>query len=287
MASSILSLPKLRISPHKVISAQIYDFLRKHITETNITPGTILSENSLSKHFNVSRQPVREALMRLSYEGMLRVMPQRGSVVERISVSEIRQTVFVRTAIEKECVLNITNLKPKDREECLLQLERVLQQQKRLLQDEEDKDIRAAYLRLDDLFHERLCAISGTNMAWNTIQSLKGQMDRIRFLTFDKDVTPPETVTHEHEEIFAHLKTGDMKQCLVLLSQHLSNIIDTQKPIIRAYSDWFTPESLNMLRRDEAEKVEVKAKKTKAESHGSTDKPKARASRASAKKDAQ
>ena len=218
--------------------------------------------------------------MRLSYEGMLRVMPQRGSVVERISVSEIRQTVFVRTAIEKECVLNITNLKPKEREECLLQLERALQQQKRLLQDDEEKDVRAAYLRLDDLFHERLCAISGTNMAWNTIQSLKGQMDRIRFLTFDKNVTPPEVVTQEHDEIFEHLKTGNLKQCLALLSQHLSNIIDTQKPIIRTYSDWFTPESLNMLRREEVEKVEDKTKKTKAEGHGSADKPTPRTARA-------
>ena len=160
--ANTITLPKLRLSPHRVISAQIYDFLRKQITETNIKPGILLSENSLSKHFNVSRQPVREALMRLSYEGLLSVLPQRGSVVERISITGLKETVFVRTAIEKECMLNITNLDDKTRRLCLQQLERVIAQQKRVKQDEK---LRANYLRLDDLFHEHLCALSGTAIA--------------------------------------------------------------------------------------------------------------------------
>ena len=246
--ANTITLPKLRLSPHRVISAQIYDFLRKQITETNIKPGILLSENSLSKHFNVSRQPVREALMRLSYEGLLSVLPQRGSVVERISITGLKETVFVRTAIEKECMLNITNLDDKTRRLCLQQLERVIAQQKRVKQDEK---LRANYLRLDDLFHERLCALSGTAIAWNTIQSLKGQMDRIRFLTFGT-VTPSEEVTHEHEEILARLEMNDLNEACRLLTQHLSNIIETQKPIVKQYSDWFTPESLTRLRQEES-----------------------------------
>lgn len=240
-------LPKLRLSPHRVISSQIYDFLREHITETNIKPGMLLSENSLSRHFNVSRQPVREALMRLSYDGLLSVLPQRGSVVERISITGLKETVFVRTAIEKECLLNITNLDVKSRQACLKLLERVILQQKRV---KEDENLRANYLRLDDLFHERLCALSGTNMAWNTIQSLKGQMDRIRFLTFGT-VTPPSVVTQEHEEILELLKGNEIKGACAALTKHLSIIIETQKPIIKQYSNWFTPESLNILRQEE------------------------------------
>lgn len=250
------TLPKLRLSPHRVISSQIYDFLRKHITETNIKPGILLSENSLSRHFKVSRQPVREALMRLSYDGLLSVLPQRGSVVERISVTGLKETVFVRTAIEKECLLNITNLDDKTRQNCIKQLERVIAQQKRV---KEDEKLRANYLRLDDLFHERLCALSGTNMAWNIIQSLKGQMDRIRFLTFDT-VTPPSEVTKEHEEILELLERNDLTGACATLTAHLSNIIETHKPIMKQYSDWFTPESLNSLRLQEAQEAEAAAK---------------------------
>lgn len=255
--ASNINLPKLRLSPKKVISPQIYDFLRKHITETNIKPGTLLSENSLSEHFHVSRQPVREALMRLSYEGLLSVLPQRGSVVERISVGDLVQTVFVRTAIEKECALNITKLDAKTKRNCLAAIEKVIDQQRRIKHDE---DLRSNYFRLDDLFHEKICALSGAPMAWNTIQSIKGQMDRIRFLTFDS-VSPTEVITHEHEQIFEYLKAGDLDHCLEFLSYHLSQIIITHKSIIKKYSDWFTPESLSQITVDDDKEKRAKSVK--------------------------
>lgn len=242
---SAISLPKLRLSPKKVISPQIYDFLRKHITETTIKPGTLLSENSLSEHFNVSRQPVREALMRLSYEGLLSVLPQRGSVVERISVSELEQTVFVRVAIEKECVMMFPKLDPRTQRTCLNQIERNLEHQRNLI-SKTDEDIKSMYLKLDDAFHEKLCAISGAPMAWATIQSIKGQMDRIRYLTFDT-VSPTAQITQEHEQIFEALKNNRMEECLNILTTHLTQINHTHKEIIKEYSEWFTTESLSHL----------------------------------------
>lgn len=313
VASSIV-LPRLRLSSKKVISTQIYDFLRKLIIETTIKPGTLLSENGLSEHFHVSRQPVREALMCLSYEGLLSVLPQRGSVVERISVSALQQTVFVRAAIEKECVLNYKKLDKRSRHQCISQLEKIIVQQhqcdlkaaessaeniaidiaaaaaasaatasglnaglvgasgdvfddmdhehehehgeeqnntllpreRRDLKDSKDKDLRSTYFRLDDSFHEHLCAISGGSMAWDTIQLIKGQMDRIRFLTFNR-VTPTEVLTEEHRQILEYLKAEDFERCLSSLDAHLSTINESHKPVIREYSDWFTPESVAHL----------------------------------------
>lgn len=309
VASSIV-LPRLRLSSKKVISTQIYDFLRKLIIETTIKPGTLLSENGLSEHFHVSRQPVREALMCLSYEGLLSVLPQRGSVVERISVNALQQTVFVRTAIEKECVLNYKKLDKRARHQCISQLEKIIVQQhqcdlkaaetaaenaaidaaaaaaasaatasglnaglvgasgdgfeeierergeeaanallpreRRDLKDSKDKDLRSTYFRLDDSFHEHLCAISGGSMAWDTIQLIKGQMDRIRFLTFNR-VTPTEVLTEEHRQILEYLKAEDFERCLNSLEAHLSTINESHKPVIREYSDWFTPESVAHL----------------------------------------
>lgn len=246
---SAISLPKLRLSPKKVISPQIYDFLRKHITETTIKPGTLLSENSLSEHFNVSRQPVREALMRLSYEGLLSVLPQRGSVVERISVSELEQTVFVRVAIEKECVMMFPKLDARGQRQCLSQLERNLEHQQALCSKPAEEDIKSLYLKLDDTFHEKLCSISGAPMAWATIQSIKGQMDRIRYLTFN-NVSPTDLITDEHVQIFEALKTNKMNECLEVLTRHLTQINQTHKEIIKEYSEWFTTDSLSHIDND-------------------------------------
>lgn len=334
VASSIV-LPRLRLSSKKVISTQIYDFLRKLIIETTIKPGTLLSENGLSEHFHVSRQPVREALMCLSYEGLLSILPQRGSVVERISVSTLKQTTFVRTAIEKECILNYKKLDKKTRNQCLTQMERFIVQQhqcdlkaaefaamafsdaemssiselsdaivdssvgflgerskdliessvatswtdpvresaldnsdKKLvlsddasstvilrehrdLQDSNDKEIRATYFRLDDSFHEHICALSGGPMAWRTVQLIKGQMDRIRFLTFNH-VTPTKDLTAEHSRILEFLKAEDFENCLKELEKHLSTINESHKPVIREYGEWFTPESVAQLQEEDA-----------------------------------
>lgn len=327
VASSIV-LPRLRLSSKKVISTQIYDFLRKLIIETTIKPGTLLSENGLSEHFHVSRQPVREALMCLSYEGLLSILPQRGSVVERISVSTLKQTTFVRTAIEKECILNYQKLDKRTRNQCLTQLDRLIAQQHqcdlkaaefaamaaeaanapevvpiseltdddgdgvidiletrakrpsasstvawaegvkddvvadgssstvilrehRDLQDSNDKEIRATYFRLDDSFHEHICALSGGPMAWRTVQLIKGQMDRIRFLTFNH-VTPTKNLTQEHSQILEYLKAEDFENCLKSLEAHLRTINESHKPVIREYGDWFTPESVAQLQEEDA-----------------------------------
>ncbi len=317
---SPIVIPRLRLSSRKIISTQIYEFLRRHIIDTTIKPGTLLSENALSEHFHVSRQPVREAMMYLSYEGLLSVLPQRGSMVECISSSKLVQTVFVRAAIEKECVMNLPKLDGRSRRSCINQLERIVDKQRQCTaqsadfkhsnavlaeallaansssafvnsqanvgmkknakaKSEQDEaltvadagtqqsaideksleqynEMRANYFNLDDSFHEHLCAISGADTAWKTIQFIKGQMDRIRFLTCDQ-ITPIDQLTFEHESILKALKENDFATCCALLDEHLSTIKESHKAVITRYRDWFTPESIAMLNEgeDSANKV--------------------------------
>lgn len=238
-------LPKIRISSQKSISPQIYDFLRKHITETTIVPGTTLSENALSEQFSVSRQPVREALMRLSYEGLLSILPQRGSVVERICIKELEYTSFIRGAIEKECIGNIVNLDDKTVKNRFAQLKRILKQQRNIAHDE---NVRSNYLILDDRFHECLCSLSGSEMPWKTIQSIKGQMDRIRYLSLE-NISPVDGITDDHEEIYNLLKSGEIEQCQKAITTHLHQIINVHQTIVQKYKDWFTYDSIQAMNR--------------------------------------
>lgn len=238
-------LPKIRISSQKAISPQIYDFLRKHITETTIVPGTTLSENALSEQFKVSRQPVREALMRLSYEGLLSILPQRGSIVERICIKELEHTSFVRAAIEKECVANMDNLEERFINTRITQLQKLLTLQRNI---EHDENTRANYLALDDRFHECICSLSGSNMAWSTIQGIKGQMDRIRFLSLES-ISPIDSITDDHEEIFNYLKERDIPNCQKAIAKHLRQIINVHQTIVHKYPDWFTFDSLQTIKR--------------------------------------
>ncbi len=78
--------------------------LREAIFAGQLVPGTPLSEKEVSDMFQVSRQPVREAFIKLVEAGVLQVLPQRGTFVKRISPRKVREGRFIREAIETAVV---------------------------------------------------------------------------------------------------------------------------------------------------------------------------------------
>jgi DNA-binding GntR family transcriptional regulator len=62
----------------------VYDTLRKSILELELAPGSPLDEVSLSSQFDMSRTPIREALVRLAAEGLVATLPNRNTIVAPI-----------------------------------------------------------------------------------------------------------------------------------------------------------------------------------------------------------
>lgn len=62
----------------------VYERLRQSILELELEPGSPLDESSLSEQFQMSRTPIREALVRLSGEGLVTTLPNRNTVVATI-----------------------------------------------------------------------------------------------------------------------------------------------------------------------------------------------------------
>ncbi len=243
MAVTKTDLPTLHLSNQSAISGQIYAFLRKLITDTTVKPGTVFSENELSSHFEVSRQPVREAISRLSAEGLLSVRPQSGSIVTRISVSKLRQVCFIRKAIETSALRNIPKLKVRQAGRILRELRDNLTVQEETLKL---ADSSGRFLLLDDGFHELVCSFSLCPMAWQTVQSVKGQMDRIRYLSMNI-TNPAVTLLQEHRAIYAALAAKDLELAVTLLSRHLDAVMETYVPIREHYAAWFVPETDDLL----------------------------------------
>ena len=85
---------------HPPTTRTIYAALRREIVTLALLPGAKLSENELALRFGTSRGPVREALIRLGEDGLIDVLPQRGSFVGRLSLPAIERARFVREALE-------------------------------------------------------------------------------------------------------------------------------------------------------------------------------------------
>src|SRR5690348_18302230 len=85
-------------------SERVYEVLRRRIRELTMAPGAPLRKEEIALELGVSRAPVSDAISRLAEEGLIDVFPQHGSFVALIRSSDVRESLFVRTALEVEAM---------------------------------------------------------------------------------------------------------------------------------------------------------------------------------------
>ena len=85
---------------HRTISSAVGDELRRRILDGVFKSGFQLRQDALADEFGVSRIPIREALMQLEAEGLVKILPHRGAVVSELSISEIEELFELRVLLE-------------------------------------------------------------------------------------------------------------------------------------------------------------------------------------------
>ncbi|WP_175946394.1 GntR family transcriptional regulator [Caballeronia sp. BCC1704] len=213
------------------ITRQIYRALRQAIFAGEMVPGTPLSEKEVSDMFHVSRQPVREAFIKLVEAGVLQVLPQRGTFVKRISPRRVREGRFIREAIEtavaRKAAQHITY-------EQIKQLTENLRDQ-RVAAKANDT---AAFLALDEAFHFTIAQTIDCGAAWEAIQDIKAQMDRVRYLSLPDD-SPLDHLIKQHAKILGALRAHDPNAAEDAMRAHLREILVTLGPIAARNPAWF------------------------------------------------
>ncbi len=154
---------------------RIQDLIRNAIVHLDLPPGTFIDKAAICARLEVSRFPVSEALGRLASEGLVEVLPQRGTRVARIDIDDCRQAMFIRRALEAEAVRVIaTRIDSRG----LALIERNFQEQ---LAAREDP---ARFHELDLAFHELLLRELGYERVKSAVDSARASLDRMRlFLT--------------------------------------------------------------------------------------------------------
>ncbi len=99
--SDISSVSATSTRSRSRISDVVYDELSEAIRDLRLPPGAALSEPGVAASLGVSRAPVREAFTRLADQGLVTIRPQVGTTVAPISMVEVNDAVFIRSALEK------------------------------------------------------------------------------------------------------------------------------------------------------------------------------------------
>lgn len=90
---------------HRTISSAVGDELRRRILDGTFRSGVQLRQDALAEEFGVSRIPIREALMQLEAEGLVKILPHKGAIVSELSIDEIDELFELRVLLEPRLLM--------------------------------------------------------------------------------------------------------------------------------------------------------------------------------------
>ncbi|MCI5077968.1 GntR family transcriptional regulator [Oricola sp.] len=213
------------------MGSHVFDVLRQAIIQLKLKPGNALSETEIAKQLGVSRQPVREAIIKLADAGLVEVRPQRGTYVLLISKREVETARFLREAIEvaiaRKAAETVNEQAASDLRACIAR-QKVAG----------DSGVYTEFLRLDEQFHQTIARIADCESAWKVLEGLKAQMDRVRFLSIPM-ATPVPTLIAQHDAIAEAIIAGDPDRAEEAVRVHLREILKSLPKLSAEHPDLF------------------------------------------------
>lgn len=218
---------------HESTADRVFRALSSAIRDNRLLPGQALSSNQLAHQLKVSRTPLREAMTRLTDAGLVQVIPQVGTRVSLIRVHDVEQARFVRENLEVAAFSAVCELRKRD----VSALREFIRQQQRAARAR-DLD---AFFAADEAMHEQIFVLSGYPGAWQAVQRMKLQLDRLRRLSLPDPATLRGLMA-EHTAIVDSLEAADVVAGIATIRLHARRVVD-QAPALRAkYPDYFTDE---------------------------------------------
>ena len=219
------------IDPKLPIATQVYAWIKRAILTLELKPNEALSEKELSVKFGISRTPVREALIKLSDEGLVDIFPQRGTYVSPIRVSQVVEAQFIREALEVAVVSKAAE-----------KMEPIAAQQLRANLEAQSVAVRQAdlqeFIRLDEAFHHTFSDLADMPRAWRVIQNVKGQLDRVRFLSLPHPGHLAQ-LYDQHTAIAEATIHGDAEQAARHMRHHLREVFKSVDDLIKERPELF------------------------------------------------
>jgi DNA-binding GntR family transcriptional regulator len=195
---------------------RVQDVIRDAIVHLDLPPGTAIDKVALCARLGVSRFPVSEALGRLAAEGLVEVLPQRGTRVARIDLADCRQAMFIRRALEIAAVRNVA---PRADAGLLTSLDRNLRDQEGAL----GADYSSRFHQLDLEMHELMLGFLGYERVRHAVEAARASLDRARLFM----CTPARQVSTyaEHQAIVSALKKRDPDAAVAAMEGHLDAVM--------------------------------------------------------------
>ena len=199
----------------------IYDRLRSDILSCRFTPGDEMREQDLAERYSVSRQPVRDALLRLQREHLVTVQPRQGYRVNPISLSDARDLLRFRLVLEPACVAEAIESASDAVLEALDEF--------RLFSGDHE-----AFITYNRGFHTALAYASGNRRMAASLCDLIGQADRlVRVSLANVKGHDPARLVAEHVALIEAMQRRDSRTANRIIKAHVAETVKRVLPALK------------------------------------------------------
>jgi DNA-binding GntR family transcriptional regulator len=203
----------IAIDRGRSVPPQVYDVLREKILTVQLKPGESINERWLAEWLGVSRTPIREAINRLSANGLIAIVPNVGTSVSLINVGRVKEFNLIRTSLES-MIIRLAAEKFDD--EGAFALGDLIDRHVATL----DPPDLIENIVIDSAFHHKIAEISGLTATWRILQHAMDEILRVRYLSV-RLRRPLREPIDEHLAILDALKTRDPDRCEQAMKAHL------------------------------------------------------------------
>ena len=219
------------MEPRENVRAYVYRLLYHNIMAVRLTPGTAVSEQEVSSYLDISRTPVREAFIHLSQDGLVEILPQRGTFVSKIDTALIEENRFMCLTLERAVIRLACQELP---DMYLKQLDQSLNDQKEAM----DAGDSARFMTLDNEMHGIIFAGCGKPHVWQTLMQANLDYLRSRALSV-LNTEEMDIVYAKHQSLVTHIRQHETDQAERDINEHIDRIIIELAALRAAHPDFF------------------------------------------------
>ncbi|KAF4405350.1 MULTISPECIES: GntR family transcriptional regulator [Streptomyces] len=197
---------------------RVYAHIKQAVLDRTYEGGTLLTEGHLAEAVGVSRTPVREALLRLEVEGLIKLYPKKGALVLPVSVQEIRDVVETRLLVEEHAVRKAVPVTP----QLAARLEELLADQRA---HGAAGDL-TAFSVSDRCFHAEIVRSTGNEILIRLYDQLRDRQLRMGVAVMHQCPGRIDKSIDEHTAILAALRDGDGEAAAGVVRRHVGRVLE-------------------------------------------------------------
>lgn len=203
----------MKIARPQSLTALVVEELRARIVDGRLRLGEHLSENALAGELGLSKTPVREALLQLKSEGLVEILPQRGTYVFRLEAGDVEQVSALREILEIEAA----SAAMKHNYAVLVARTTELLRHMRAAYNTRD---RAAYRTIDGDFHRTLIELCGNSYIKEAYAPVGLRIQALRSRLSD-EAALNQLSYRDHCDMLKRIKARDVSGLHKLLRSHI------------------------------------------------------------------